>query len=56
MDLAFTDRLAHNADSVFMITSDFNDLAQLHIVKFRDGAGPKMLLEKRFSEMKFAIY
>lgn len=53
MDLSFSDRLAHNSDMIFIITSDHNDLAQLHIVKFRDGAGPRIILRKNFSLMQF---
>jgi len=53
MDLSFSDRLGHNSDMIFIITSDHNDLAQLHIVKFRDGAGPKLILQKNFSLMQF---
>jgi len=53
MDLSFSDRLAHNADMIFIITSDPKDLAQLHIVKFRDGSGPKIYLKKMFEYMKF---
>ena len=52
-DLSFSDRLGHNADMIFIITSDPSDLSQLHIVKFRDGAGPKIILKKKFSLMKF---
>lgn len=53
MDLSFSDRLAHNADMVLIITSDQNDLAQLNIVKFRDGAGPKITLKRNFEFMRF---
>jgi replicative DNA helicase len=53
MDLSFSDRLGHNADIILGITSDFNELAQLHILKFRDGMGPRIYLVKKFETMQF---
>jgi len=53
MDMSFSDRLGHNSDIILGITADYNDLAQLHIMKFRDGMGPKIYLTKEFNTMKF---
>lgn len=53
MDLSFTDALVHNSDMIFTITSDSNDLAELHNLKMRDCDGSTIYLRKNFNKISF---
>jgi len=53
MDLSFSDKLAYNSDMILGLHSDEDRLTEMHFLKFRDGRGPTLYLEKHFHKMKY---